>query len=53
VEVAQLAMRTLAAHIGLYLAHSYPRQQRLRIAELRLDGYGKLWALTEVARPNT
>jgi hypothetical protein len=41
----------LLAAIGLYLAHSYGRQQRLTIAERRLDAYSKLWALTEVARP--
>lgn len=50
-DVAQLVISSLIALIGLYLAHSYRRQQRLRIAERRLDAYGKLWALTEVARP--
>jgi hypothetical protein len=51
VQAAQLVITTLVALIGLYLAHSYRRQQRLRIAERRLDAYGQLWELTEVARP--
>jgi hypothetical protein len=51
VEVVQLVITSLLAAIGLYLAHSYRRQQRLSIAERRLDAYAKLWALTEVARP--
>jgi hypothetical protein len=50
-DVAQLVITTLIALIGLHLAHSYRRQQRLRIAERRLDAYGELWALMEVARP--
>jgi hypothetical protein len=51
VDVAQLVITSLVALIGLYLAHSYRRQQRLRIAERRLDAYGELWTLMEVARP--
>ena len=50
-DVAQLVITSLVALIGLYLAHSYRRQQRLRIAERRLDASGELWALMEVARP--
>jgi hypothetical protein len=50
-DVAQLVITSLVAVIGLYLAHSFRRQQRLRIAERRLDAYGELWALMEVARP--
>jgi hypothetical protein len=50
-DVAQLVITTLIALIGLHLAHSYRRQQHLRIAERRLDAYGELWALMEVARP--
>jgi hypothetical protein len=48
---AQLAITTLVALIGLYFAHSYRRQQQLRIAERRLDAYRDLWCLMEVARP--
>lgn len=50
-DVVQLVITSLLAVIGLSLAHSYRRQQRLRIAERRLDAYAKLWELTEVARP--
>jgi hypothetical protein len=50
-DVAQLVITFLLAVIGLNLAHSYRRQQSLRIAERRLDAYAKLWELTEVARP--
>lgn len=50
-DVAQLVVTTLVALIGLYLANSYRRQQHLRVAERRLDAYGKLWELLEVARP--
>ena len=37
--------------MGPYLAHSYRRQQRVLVADRRLDAYGELWALLEVARP--
>lgn len=50
-DAAQLVITSLVAVVGLYLAHSYRRQQRLRIAERRLDAYANLWALMEVARP--
>lgn len=50
-DVAQFIITSLVALIGLYLAHSYRRQQRLQIAERRLDAYGELWELMEVARP--
>jgi hypothetical protein len=50
-DVAQFVITSLVALIGLYLAHSYRRQQRLRIAERRLDAYRDLWRLMEVARP--
>lgn len=50
-DVAQLVATSLLGLIGLYLAHSFRRQQLLRIAERRLDAYGALWSLMEVARP--
>jgi hypothetical protein len=50
-DVAQLVITSVLAAIGLNLAHSYRNQQRLRIAERRLDAYAKLWELTEVASP--
>ena len=51
VDIAQLVMTSLVALVGLYLAHSYRRQQRVLVADRRLDAYGELWALLEVARP--
>jgi hypothetical protein len=37
--------------VGLYLAHSYARQVNLLLADRRMTAYGRLWAITEVARP--
>jgi hypothetical protein len=51
VDVAQLIVTALLTAVGLHLAHSYRRQQRLRIAERRLEAYSSLVALMEVARP--
>jgi hypothetical protein len=51
-NIAQLVITAALALIGFYLAHSFTRQQRLRIAERRIDGYRKLWALMLVARPS-
>jgi hypothetical protein len=51
-DVADLLITTAIALIGLYLTHSLRRQQRLRIAEKRLDSYRRLWALMEVVRPS-
>jgi len=50
-DIAQLAITTAVAFIGFYLVHSFGRQQRLRIAEQRVDAYRKLWAQMLVARP--
>jgi hypothetical protein len=50
-DIAQLAITTAVALIGLYLVHSFRRQQRLKIAEQRVDAYRKLWAQMLVARP--
>jgi hypothetical protein len=38
--------------VGLYLAHGYRRQVRMRLADRRLESYGKLWALMEIASPH-
>jgi hypothetical protein len=37
---------------GLYLAYSFHRQQRIKIAEQRIDAYRKLWHVMEPARPS-
>lgn len=50
-DLADLLITTVIALIGLYFTHSLRRQQRLRIAEKRLDSYSQLWALMEIARP--
>jgi mannose-6-phosphate isomerase-like protein (cupin superfamily) len=52
VNVAELAITSLIAVIGLYLAHSFTRQQRLKIAEQRVGAYRKLWGQMLVARPS-
>jgi hypothetical protein len=50
-ETARLIVESLIAVIGLYLAHSFRRSQRLTIAEKRLGSYQALWEVMEVARP--
>lgn len=37
---------------GLYLAYSFHRQQRLKIAEQRIDAYRRLWEVMGPARPS-
>ena len=44
-------MTAAVAAVGLYWAHSYARQVNLLLADRRMTAYGRLWALTEVARP--
>ena len=51
-DIAQFAITSAVAVIGLYLAHSFARQQRLTIAEQRVNGYRKLWGHMFVARPS-
>lgn len=48
-EIIVSSVITLA---GLYLAYSFHRQQRLKIAEKRIDAYRKLWQVMEPARPS-
>jgi hypothetical protein len=51
-DIAQFVITTVVAVIGLYLAQSLTRQQRLKIAEQRVRAYRKLWSLMFVARPS-
>jgi hypothetical protein len=51
-DIAQFAITSAFAVIGLYLAHSFTRAQRLKIAEQRVEGYRKLWGEMFVARPS-
>src|SRR5437588_11994543 len=37
---------------GLYLAYSFHRQQRLKVAEQRIEAYRRLWSVMEAARPS-
>jgi hypothetical protein len=37
--------------VGLWLAHSYRRQVRLKLAERQVDSYLRLWTLTASATP--
>lgn len=37
--------------VGLWLAHNYRRQVRLKLAERQLDSYLRLWTLTALATP--
>src|SRR5215216_3336881 len=50
-NIAQFVITSAVAVIGLYLAHSFSREQRIKIAEQRVDGYRKLWGQMFVARP--
>jgi len=51
VNVVELVATIAIALIGLYATHSFRRQQRLKIADRRVDAYRKLWGLMLVARP--
>ena len=51
-NTAELVITSVIALIGLWLAHSFTRQQRLKIAEQRVDSYRKLWGHMHVARPS-
>jgi hypothetical protein len=37
--------------VGLWLAHNYRRQIRLKLAERQVDAYKELWTMTAVASP--
>jgi hypothetical protein len=48
----ELAITSAITLVGLYLAHSLIRQQRVRVAEERVACYRELWELMAVARPD-
>jgi hypothetical protein len=52
VTTVELVTTSAITLIGLYLAYSFHRQQRLKIAEQRIEAYRKLWSLMEPARPS-
>jgi hypothetical protein len=49
-EIAQLVVTSLIALVGLYVANSFWRQQRLKVAEKRISAYRALWQVMEVSR---
>lgn len=49
--IATLAITTAITVVGLFLAHSFRRHQRLKIAERRMTAYSSLWQIMELARP--
>lgn len=51
-EIAKLVVESIIGLLGLYLVHSFRRQQRLKIADLRIPVYQKLWELMEFAAPS-
>jgi hypothetical protein len=48
---AQVAGTVFLGFVGLWLAHNYRRQIRLKLAERQVDSYMRLWSLTAVATP--
>ena len=49
---AQLAGTVFLGIVGLWLAHNYRRQIRLKLAERQVDAYTDLWKLTAIATPD-
>lgn len=49
---AQVAGVIFLGLVGLWLAHNYRRQIRLKLAERQVDAYVNLWKLTAVATPS-
>jgi hypothetical protein len=48
----QLAGTVFLGLVGLWLAHNYRRQIRLKLADRQVDAYMRLWKLTSVATPS-
>ena len=49
---AQLTGTIFLGLVGLWLAHNYRRQIRLKLAERQVDAYVSLWKLTAIATPS-
>lgn len=47
----QTAAVVFVGLVGLWLAHNYRRQVRLKLAERQVEAYLRLWTLTAVATP--
>jgi hypothetical protein len=52
-EIAQLVVTSLIALVGLYVANSFWRQQRLKVAEKRISAYRALWQVMEATEQAT
>jgi hypothetical protein len=50
-DIINVVLTTALAVAGFYLAHSYRRQLRLRVAEHRLAAYRSLWSKMTFATP--
>src|SRR5688572_343592 len=48
---AQTAAVVFLGLVGLWLAHNYRRQVRLKLAERQVESYLRLWMLTGVGTP--
>jgi hypothetical protein len=48
---SQVAGTIFLGLVGLWLAHNYRRQIRLKLAERQVDAYMRLWTLTAPASP--
>jgi hypothetical protein len=48
--VAEFLVGSFLALLGIYLTHSFRRQQNLRIAERRCAAYRPLWQVTKITR---
>jgi len=51
VNLAQITATVFLGLVGLWLANSYRRQVRLKLAERQVDAYKELWTITAVAAP--
>ena len=41
----------LVTLVGLWLAHNYYRQMKLKLSQTRLEAYSRLWEITGIAAP--
>lgn len=50
-EVIAAIIAAIVSVIGVFLANSYARQTKVKLADTRREAYAKLWEITEVASP--
>jgi hypothetical protein len=51
VDIADIVVTAIVGLIGLYLAHSYRRQLKMRVEEKRLAAYAALWSKMSFTSP--